>query len=67
MSGRVKERIRGGRGRGWVRWLHDGRGGVGCGDDKARGGGVVIDSSEVVQSACRGGRCVLERAPTPHV
>lgn len=32
-----------------------------------RGGGVVIDSSVVVKSACRGGRCVLERAPTPHV
>lgn len=32
-----------------------------------RGGGVVIDSSVVVKSAWRGGRCVLERAPTPHV
>lgn len=28
---------------------------------------MVIDSSVVVNSACRGGRCVLERAPTPHI
>lgn len=47
-----------------VTWL---RRGVGCGGDKAKGGGEVIDSSVVVKSACRGGRCVLERAPTPHV
>lgn len=42
-------------GRGWLRWR------------QSEGGGKVIDSSVVVKSACRGGRCVLERAPTPHV
>lgn len=57
--------------KGGMEWLEDRVEGLrersDSGGDKAKGEGVVIDSSVVVKSACRGGRCVLERAPTPHI